>query len=310
MAEALHPSVVETPVPEQGGSRSNLDTVWQIVDEIKLFVATDTGRLVAFLLLAMGFTFFALIRRLPEFWFNSESYFSHGILVPFLSLYILYDRRAEIAKAKPKPMWWVLIPLAPLLYLVAASSRGDLIGPLTYSCVITMFLTLLAAGGWEVFKAVGPAVFFLVFALPFGRGYLDTLTLRFQGLSTDMAFNLLKILQIGSPMRTESTQIVIGDYTLYVAPACSGLKLTISVIAFVALFMIVGRLKWWANLILVASVLPICIMINGLRIAMIGGVGYYFGAIRAGQFHDWSGYISVILCFFLLMKLTQMLGWK
>lgn len=281
-----------------------------IVDEVKKFLGTDIGRIVLVVILAMGFAFLGIIKHLPEAWFNKESYFQHGVLVPFLCLYIVYDRREQIAKTPVKPVWWMLIPLALVLWTAYTASRGEMEGPLSYCLVTAAFIATTAAAGWRMTWTLSPALFYLIFAFPFGQGFLDRITVRFQGFSTDMSYELLKLFQVGPPMRINSTEIIVGNYSLYVAAACSGLKITLSVFAFVFLFMFIGRLKWWANLILFASVIPLCVLVNGIRIAMIGVVGCYNGDKAAETFHDWSGYISIGICFFLLMKLTRMLGWK
>jgi exosortase len=286
------------------------DVLADILHVLKDYVSSRTGQMVLLLIAAMAFCFSPIVRHLQEFWFGENSYFTHGVLVPFLCIYILYDRREKIRAAKVKPIYWAIIPMVPILYCCLVASRSDMMGPLSYACIILAFLTSLSVGGWEVTKAIWPALIFFAFALPFGQGYLDTVTVHFQGMSTDMAYELLKLFHVGPPMRINSTQIILGDYSLYVAAACSGLKLTLSVTAFVVLFMIVGHLRWWANLILVASILPVCILVNGIRIAMIGAVGCFWGDKAASTFHDWSGYLSIVICFFILMKLTRALGWK
>ena len=35
-------------------------------------------------------------------WFSRDSYYSHGILIPFVSIYLIWQRREELLKIKPK----------------------------------------------------------------------------------------------------------------------------------------------------------------------------------------------------------------
>jgi exosortase/archaeosortase family protein len=74
--------------------------------------------------------------------------------------------------------------------------------------------------------------------------------------------------------------------------------------------MLIARLKWWANTLMAALVLPLCLFINGLRIALIGVVGEEYGRSAGLQFHDYSGYVTLLVCFFLLFKIARWLGWK
>jgi len=73
---------------------------------------------------------------------------------------------------------------------------------------------------------------------------------------------------------------------------------------------LIANLRWWANLLMFAVVAPLCLFINGLRIALIGIVGDRLGSEAGHAFHNYSGYVTLILCFFLLFKLARVLGWK
>jgi exosortase len=304
-------SLTQDAVPlTEGVKPRSRSLLWDGAEFVRDFLNTATGRLVLFLIVAFGFCFWPLLHQLPKYWFDGDSYFTHGVLVPFLVIYILYEYREKIASTPVKPFLPAALPLAFFLYIAFIAARTEMTGPLTYDLILCIFLAALTIGGWKMTGALAPALLFSGFALPFGQGFLDQITYKFQGFSTDVCYELLKLFHVGSAVRTDPNQIIVGNYDLYVAGACSGLKLTISVTAFVALFIIVGRLRWWANLILVATILPLCILINGIRIAMIGAVGCYWGEHNAAIFHDWSGYISILLCFFLLMKLTRTLGWN
>jgi MFS family permease len=41
-----------------------------------------------------------------------------------------------------------------------------------------------------------------------------------------------------------------------------------------------------------------------------GVVGEQFGAPAGAAFHDWSGYIMLLLCFWVIFKAARLLGWK
>ena len=54
------------------------------------------------------------------------------------------------------------------------------------------------------------------------------------------------------------------------------------------------------NVLMAMLVVPLCLLMNGLRIALIGMVGEWNGREAAVQFHDYSGMIMLVLCFFVL----------
>ena len=159
--------------------------------------------------------------------------------------------------------------------------------------------------------AVGP-IPYLGFCLPMWSLVIDNLTPTLQEYSTQMALQILKLCQF-QPMRgtgSDSATIYLSRFALNVAVPCSGLKLLIAVTAFCLLFIGISDIKWWARILLLALTPPLCIFINGLRVAMIGMVGDTWGDAAGHQFHDYSGYIALVICFFILMKLTRALGWK
>jgi exosortase/archaeosortase family protein len=69
-------------------------------------------------------------------------------------------------------------------------------------------------------------------------------------------------------------------------------------------------LAGWLLLMMLLMIVPLCLLMNGLRIAMIGMVGEQWGAPAGAAFHDWSGYIMLLICFWIIFKAARLLGWK
>jgi exosortase len=145
--------------------------------------------------------------------------------------------------------------------------------------------------------------------MPIWATAIDTYTNPLQIMSTKVAFQILAAGQM-QPYMIDSTSIALSRYNMQVAVACSGLKTTLALLAFTAMFVMIARLKWGANLFLVLAIIPFSVLINGLRIAMIGIVGNTWGEEAGHQFHDYSGYIALVVCFYVLSKLARFLGWK
>ncbi len=266
------------------------------------------GKQTLILLAAMLFAFFPLVRLVWGFWFEKDSYYSHGPLIPFLSAYIAYTRRDQLSKIEFKPVLWAAIPLMFLVYVTWIGARTDQAAVMSFAFILAMLCVTLMVGGWTWLKKLALPIGFLIFAMPVWQTMIDSYTEPLQKISTDSAFFILEALGL-HPMKADSMNIMLGKYTLFVGVPCSGLKLLLSVTAFMALFTMIANLNWWRNGLLVALILPLCVFINGLRIAMIGIVGNInpeWGPI----FHDWSGYISLIVCFLILGRVTRALGWK
>lgn len=240
-------------------------------------------------------------------WMDMDSYYAHGALIPLCSAYLIYDRWDKIKNIPVKAFWPALIPLLILMYIGMPATRSIMTNLLSFVFVACIGLSVLFVAGWKWFKATLAPVLFTFLGLPVFEAKIDQMTLPLQMRSSDIAYFILSTLRVGNPYREEPTIIHLDNFQLYVAAACSGLKTTIAVSAAVIFFMLISKMRWWANLILAAIAIPLSLLINGIRISMIGAVGNAYGPAAGMQFHDYSGYIALILCFLILGFLTKKL---
>lgn len=199
--------------------------------------------------------------------------------------------------------------LALFLFATFISVSGSFWNFSSVFLIISICLALWAILGARIAAYLILPVAYLIFALPVWGSLIDGYTNPLQLMSTKVAFGILKALQM-NPFQSDPTIIRLNQFTLDVGIPCSGMKLMLAVSAFTALFTMIGELKLWANQLMFAIALPFCLFINGLRISLIGVVGDMYGAEAGHQFHDYSGYITVVLCFVLLLRFARILGWK
>lgn len=264
------------------------------------------------LLLGIGLAFWPLLSRLPELWLGEDGYYSHGFLIPFLSGYIIYLRWPRIKDTPVKPSWVAGIILVPFLWMAFAAMVSKWDNGMSLCFLICLLLGVAFVGGWRWSAKLFWPTAYLAFCLPMWSLVIDNFTSPLQAFSTTMSTAILQICQLHPIVGYENNSAVIylSHFVLNVAVPCSGLKLLIAVSAFALLFLMISDLKLWARITMLAIVLPLCIFINGLRIALIGIVGDTWGDEAGHKFHDYSGYIALALCFFILMKITRALGWK
>ncbi len=262
-------------------------------------------------LLAIGLTavFWSLFVKLPDLWMSEDGYYSHGFLIPLISGYIVYKWWPKLRQTPVKTGWVALVPLLLLFGVVRAAYLTNLTQILALSLIAALLLSIWFVAGWRWMLALSLPVMYLAFALPLWTGAIDVYTNPLQILSTKVAFSLLSTMGF-EPYQDNSTTIMLGGFVLDVGIPCSGLKLVLAVTAFTAFFVLIAGLRWWANLLMIALILPLCLFINGLRIALIGMVGDMYGSEAGHTFHDWSGYITLLVCFFLLFKFARWLGWN
>ena len=256
--------------------------------------------------------FWTLLSKLPDLWMGGDGYYSHGFLVPFIVAYIVQKWWPKLKDIPVKAGWFALVPMFLLAVLVRAAQIAEVQLVLSVTFVIAVLLGIWFVAGWRWMLALSLPTLYLFFMLPIFTTSIEVYTNPLQIYSTKVAFKMLQYLGL-QPMMSDIdyTSIYMNNgFILNVGVPCSGLKLVFAVTAFTAFFLLISSLKWWANLVMVAMILPLCLVINGLRIAMIGIVGDHWGAEAGHQFHDYSGYITLVICFFILFKAARWLGWK
>ncbi|MBI5706852.1 MAG: exosortase/archaeosortase family protein [Armatimonadetes bacterium] len=262
--------------------------------------------------LAIGISacYWSLFMGLPDLWDSPDGYYSHGFLVPFISAYIV-GKNWEKLRSRPVTFGWLAIPFLLLnFFILRAAFAADLVVLLSFSLVATLMLLTWLIAGFRWMTGLALPILYLLFALPIWTFAIEVYTNPLQSTSTGVAFSLLKLLGF-NPMRDQaSTTIYLDHFTLDVGVPCSGFKLIIAVTAFTVFFTLIANLRWWSNLVMFGMIIPLGLFINGLRVAMIGMVGDGFGADAGMAFHDWSGYITLLICFFILFKIARGLGWK
>src|SRR5258708_3098977 len=75
--------------------------------------------------------FWSLIAHLPGIWFADDGYYSHGILVPFISAYVVYRWWPRLSLMPVKPAYWALAILVPFLFFIVRPSSVNAVDQLT-----------------------------------------------------------------------------------------------------------------------------------------------------------------------------------
>ena len=273
------------------------------------FFQTRVGMMTLLATAGIVLCFWPLLVYLPHIWMGEDGYYTHGFLVPFIAGYVIYRWWPRLEKIPVKAGWLAVIPLAVLAFFLRTAFTSHFQAVLSVELIATIICCVWLVAGIRWAVATSLPVIYLAFALPLFGSFIEVYTNPLQILSTKVAYQILGLANF-QPFMAEPTVIQLNTFTLNVEVPCSGLKLFLAVSAFTAFFMMIGNLKWWGNLLMVSIIIPLCLFINGLRIALIGMVGETYGGVAGHRFHDYSGYITLIICFFLLFKFARLIGWK
>jgi exosortase len=133
----------------------------------------------------------------------------------------------------------------------------------------------------------------------------NEVTLPLQLLASRFAIHFLHIFQV--PALREGNLIFLPNYTLEVAEACSGIRSLMSLLALAVAYGYWTEKCSWITITLVATMMPIAIVSNGLRIVVAGVLAYRVSPqVAEGFFHLFSAWL-IFLCALLLMLLAHRL---
>jgi exosortase C (VPDSG-CTERM-specific) len=210
---------------------------------------------------------------------------SHILLIPFISLYLIYIRRAQLPNEYVSSPGWATIAFA--VGMLAATlgysparfhqhlSHND------YLALMTLcFICLLAAGGFLFLgrKWMAAATFpfvFLIFMVPMPDRMADVLETASKLASAEAAnafFNLS-----GTPILRDGTVFQLPNITVEVAQECSGIRSSWVLVITSLLASNLFLKSTWRRAALVCFVLPLGIVRNGFRVWVISVLCIYMG---------------------------------
>lgn len=226
--------------------------------------------------------------------------YSHGFIVAPLALYFAWERRDQLRREPINPSWWGLVPLALGVLALAVGRLGVELMAMRTAFVLTLNGLVMLLLGLRVYRVLAFPLLFLFLMVPLPQSLANVITFPLQLIATDLAMTPLYWLQI--PALREGNIIHLADHQLLVAQACSGLRSVMALGTLGVVFAYFFRRSLWERLILVASTLPIAILVNAFRVALTGVLTHRFGKEAAdGVIHQTEGFFTFGLAFALLL---------
>ncbi len=238
-------------------------------------------------------------------WSNPQ--YSHGWIVPLFSVALLFWWRKPVEPVSLSARIAGILLLMASFGLRLAVARYRIVTIDMYTFVPALAGVFLLVGGWSMFRWAWAPVAFLIFMYPLPDEATRYLLGPLQTLATIVSTYALQT--IGLDAFREGNQIVVGEMHLGVVDACSGLRmLTIFVALSVALVML-GDRAWWENLVILASAIPIALIVNSIRITVTGLLYQVANSELAEMvFHDLAGWVMMPMALGMLFVLQQILA--
>jgi exosortase D (VPLPA-CTERM-specific) len=170
---------------------------------------------------------------------------------------------------------------------------------------------VLAWIGWRGVREIWAPLLYLVFIVPLPSFLYQGLSSELQLISSELGVWFVRL--FGVSVFLEGNVIDLGIYKLQVVEACSGLRYLFPLTSFAFLCAYLYRGSWWQKGLIFVSAAPVTILLNSLRIGVIGVLVEHWGIEMAeGFLHFFEGWIiflaGVGLLFGLMWILARLSG--
>jgi exosortase D (VPLPA-CTERM-specific) len=234
---------------------------------------------------------------LRQAWAMEE--YSHGVLIPLITGWLLWTRRAQFAAIPFKGSWagvgLVLVGL--LIYFLGSLAAITTVD--AYALVVVIAGCVLAVMGWQAFKLALVPIALLLLMNPLPSFFYFNLSAYLQLISSQIGVGIIRLL--GISVYLEGNVIDLGAYKLEVAEACSGLRYLFPLMSVGAIMAYLINGKAWLRWLIFLSTIPMTILMNSFRIGVIGVLVDRFGTEQAtGFIHFFEGWVIFMLCLALL----------
>ena len=262
----------------------------------------------AILIGVMLVLFWPTLLWLNERFFEENSYYGHGWLIPPAIAFLLYQRRDIIIQNRPRPGWYGLVILIPglLLHLFARFFGINFLSGLSLPIII--FGLVLTQWGWGRGRYILGPLLLTVFMIPLPGIWLISIVFQLKLYSAAIGVALGRILgitiihngiEIVLPTAPPGEILTIGD-------PCSGLRSLISFATLGGFFSLLIPLTMGRRAIIFLSAIALAPISNILRVVGLIVLRQTVGpGILSGPWHIILGVLIFFLCFLVLLQVIR-----
>jgi len=231
-------------------------------------------------------------------WYSDSNY-SHGFLVPLVSLWLLWKKRAVLAEIpRSKNTLGLIIVVIGMILFIVGNGASEYF-TVRFSLVMTLFGLVLYIFGSPMIKKTWFEILFLVFMIPIPYVIYFSATFPMQLLASKVTVKMLSL--IGMTVIRQGNIIHLPGEVLEVAEACSGLRSLISLLALGAIYAYMTQRGLTGKIILFLSTIPIAVAGNVFRVFVTALVAYTSDIeVTAEPLHTIMGLSVFVIAFILL----------
>ncbi|MCC6933551.1 MAG: exosortase/archaeosortase family protein [Deltaproteobacteria bacterium] len=285
---------------------------------------TDRQRKVAGFLIfivALSFILFDFYPALFEVYNKCQTNddYSHGVLLPFVSVILLWFKREELAAklkaAAGEAVRFSSLGLVIFLAGILIDTFAQLTGELLFIRWIALYFLLtgliLLSFGNKVGWLFVPPILLIFMARPIPESLIPILFNPLQVLAASVGAWTLELLSV--PVYLRGNVIEVPGLTLLVEEACSGMRSVISMLTVACIISYYTNLRFLGFILITAIAAGVAVIFNILRVTITGVLAHFVSPDTAtGFFHEFTGMVVFVLGLLIMFSLTRLMmkwGW-
>ena len=222
-------------------------------------------------------------------WVESPEY-SHGLLIPPIAAFLIWQQKDRLERIDFTGNWAGVGLVLLGGGLLILGQLGTVYTLVQYAYVVTLYGLILSFLGLPAFRLIAVPLLILLFMIPLPQFVLANLSTRLQLLSSQLGVAFIRLFDIS--VFVEGNVIDLGGYKLQVAEACSGLRYLFPLMTLGFLMAYFYKGARWKRVVLFLSSIPITVLMNSIRIGIIGVTVERWGIRMAeGFLHDFQGWM-------------------
>lgn len=271
---------------------------------------------------ALAFVYFTVLVKLGRDWWSDENY-SHGLLVPFVIGYILWQERKRLAAQPIQPQVWLGVAgVGVSIVMLWAGVAGAELFVQRISILVMLAGVAMYFWGFRLLRLLAVPLSLLLLSIPIPQIVFNKIAFPLQLFASRCAVSAMQLLDISVLRQGNVIELMpLGarePKRLAVVEACSGIRSLMTLVTLAVIYAYFTgpkqdggdgddsrepRSRWaiWRALILVVAAVPIAILTNALRVSGTGVLAHYYGTrVADGFFHTFSGWVIYVAAALLL----------
>jgi exosortase len=258
------------------------------------------------LTILVGILYRGVLGELVFEWWDNPDY-SHGLLLPFVIGFLIWNRREQLAAIAPVPRDLGLFVILGGLGLLFAGELGAEFFLTRVSLPVLVAGLILFFLGWGYLRLLAFPLGLFLLAIPLPAIIFYQITFPLQILASRLGSSFLEVMHV--PVLREGNLIVLPNTTLEVVEACSGIRSLFTLTTLTILYGYFLERRVSLRLVLVALSVPLALFCNGLRIMGTGLLTQYLSPEAAeGFFHTFSGWFLFSVALLSLFAIHKLIG--